>query len=50
MIDKCFNCGEDIDDEVDVYAILVGIAGRINFCKICGKHFNIPNWYNRDKR
>lgn len=26
MIEKCFNCGEDIDNEVDVYSQLVGSA------------------------
>jgi len=48
---KCFsdsfNCGEQIDDELDTYAVLVGMSGRINFCESCGKTYNIPNWYNR---
>jgi len=47
MLDRCFNCGEEIDDELDKYAVLVGMSGRINFCESCGKIFNIPNWYNR---
>jgi hypothetical protein len=47
MIEKCFNCGEDIDDEVDTYAKLVGVAGIINFCEICGEGFSIPNWHNQ---
>ena len=46
-MDMCFNCGELINDEKDVYAVLVGIGGRINFCEWCGKQFNIPNWYNQ---
>jgi len=46
MIDMCFNCGEHIDDEIDIYAVLVGMGGRINFCESCGKTYNIPNWYN----
>ena len=50
MIERCFNCGEDIDDEVDIYAKLVGVAGSINFCESCGQLFNIPNWYNRIQR
>ncbi len=47
MIDRCFNCGEEIDDKLDIYAVLDGKAGRINFCECCGKSFNIPNWYNQ---
>jgi len=47
MLDRCFNCGEEIDDELDTYAVLAGISGRINFCESCGKTFNISNWYNR---
>jgi len=47
MLDRCFNCGEHIDDEIDTYAILVGMGGRINFCESCGKTYNIPNWYNK---
>jgi len=47
MLDKCFNCGEEIDDELDTYAVLVGMSGSINFCESCGKTYNIPNWYNR---
>ena len=47
MIEKCFNCGEDIDNEVDVYSQLVGSAGTINFCDDCGKEYNIPNWKNK---
>jgi len=47
LLDKCFNCGEEIDDELDTYAVLVGMSGRINFCESCGKTFNIPNWYNK---
>lgn len=47
MIEKCFNCGEDIDNEVDVYSQLVGSAGTINFCDNCGKKYNIPNWKNK---
>ena len=43
----CFNCGEQIDDELDIYAVLVGMGGNINFCECCGKTFNIPNWYNK---
>jgi len=50
MIDRCFNCGEEIDDELDTYAVLVGQAGRINFCEYCGKTFNILNWYSKGKR
>lgn len=48
-MDMCFNCGEEINDEKDVYAVLVGVGGRINFCESCGKCFNISNWYNKDK-
>ena len=47
MLDRCFNCGEEIDDELDTYAVLVGMSGRINFCESCGKTYNIQNWYNR---
>lgn len=47
-MDMCFNCGEEIDDERDPFAILVGVCGRINFCESCAEHFNISNWYNRD--
>ena len=47
MLDRCFNCGEEIDDELDTYAVLVGMSGSINFCELCGKTFNISNWYNR---
>jgi len=47
MLDRCFNCGEEIDDELDTYAVLVGMSGRINFCESCGKTYNIPNWYNK---
>lgn len=46
MLNQCFNCGEEIDDEDDTYAILVGQSGSINFCESCGKHFNISNWKN----
>jgi len=47
MLNRCFNCGEEIDDELDTYAVLVGMSGSINFCELCGKTYNIPNWYNR---
>jgi hypothetical protein len=46
MIEICFNCGEEIDDENDIYYILAGRCGSINFCEVCGKDFNIPNKCN----
>lgn len=49
MVEKCFNCGIDVDNETDIYAVLVGSSGSINFCESCGKTFNIQNWYNTNK-
>ena len=49
MYDICFNCGEEVFDESDIYYTLVGKCGIIYFCEDCGKHFNIPNCHNKSE-